>query len=631
MSPSEDEDEGSAGWWSLNPNIYHRHFVLRESNLEKIRTLTPFLPIYSPPSPSLSINDGKDGEKKHKGKPIRHRRPPPHTTTATAAAVQASSNFPWDPEGTTPPIEWRLLKYRDYILPDDFAHMIAARAREGFYLQSVLFGSNEHGDSSPATTPPCKKKDTSPRRHSLHQRQRRRSSSDRVQLTLVFHWKPHVIIEYRIRAHWLPASFMTTMPSFYERARSPRVEIFIRSDAEFAHLIQHSHLLRRRFQMTRMMQAMRQQQQQQGGAKAANGVTGGVTLTAHAISKVEKLKTYLQYLFEGDEMLTMLIDPVHQYFSPWKKSEADRQEMDVDVLKTRFCSFGATRFVSEDDRYQTRCWYDLECLDFLVGAETALVVRLVSEWADITLIKNDNQQQEREKDDDDDGEDDMEGVLPSFVKFLGRTVEEDVDYTQLQQYPSFCKIKIQHDYGCLITLGCLFFNSTPVIRQHVKAQLRVLLESANAFVCERPFSSLLIRDQAHFVSTAMVSGSEKDLTKFTQQEQRRRHRLEKKRSWFMPVGLWLTGEFIVHDYLWCARWIWHTRCDGRIVTQVPLVMVPSIDDLSYQFLCEARVQQVKFLRESERERGFEFRYPCIFGNSCKYLILRRIVDRFCVT
>ncbi|KAI8330096.1 hypothetical protein BC941DRAFT_188139 [Chlamydoabsidia padenii] len=471
-------DDENNGWWNLNPNIYHRHFILRESNLEKIRTLTPFLfhlPVLT-------------GDERRRDR-----------------AMQSFSNFPWDPEGITPPIEWRLLKYRDYALPDDFAHMIAARAREGFYLQSVLFEKSSTFINK----------------------------TDRIQLTLVFHWKPHVIIEYRIGASWLPGN-KTTRNKFYARIHSPRVEIFIRSDAEFAHLLQHAHLIRRRFQMIPQDSEV-----------------------AMAISKVEKLKTYLQYLVEGDGMLSDLI--TQDYFSPW---DEDHRHVDVAKLKSRFCSFGASRFSTENDRYQTRCWYDLECMNFLSLKETTtnVVEQQLATWADITLVKNDNQERNQQKEE--------VTALASYVKFLG--IEDiAVDYTRFQQYPSFCKIKIQHEYGNLVTLRCLFFNATPVIRQKVKSQLKIFLSSSVLF-CARPFSNLLIRDQDHFVTLK------------ENVECREEKETKKKRAWYMPVGLWLTGKHIVHDYLWCARWSWRTKINH---------INPPVHDLAFCFLSQARIEQ----------------------------------------
>ncbi|CAO3593606.1 unnamed protein product [Absidia cylindrospora] len=647
-------------WWNLDPNIYHRHFVLRESNLEKIRTLTPFHPRHhfhhtrssttspagpsantSPPSPTENYSDQHQHQHHH------HLR-----LQQGSSGIMAQTNFPWDPEGTTPPIEWRLLRYREYALPDDFSHVIAARAREGFYLQSVLFDNKSVPTQT--TTSTSSSPSSSSENQTAGKKKKRKpsnsstSSEERIQITMVLHWKPHVIIEYRVRATWLPLNQdQTQWGALFSRATSPQVEVFIRSDAEFAHILQNWNSLRRRAQIM-MMMAMtgpRESHHQHHPATLSNQLFfKGEPQAAQAYTKIEKLKTYLQCLFEGDDLLKDLIDPKNHYFCPWSENQSPpmNRPQKLKLLDERFRSFWFSRFSSEDSRALTRCWYDLDSIDILVGdispymdpklasslnqdfgpnvqesiqQSIAYVVTILkASWADIEMT-------ETTKKDDSDLEDE-DRLVPSFVKFI----DAASDFADLEFRPAYCQIKVKHEYGRLVTLRFLFFNVNAKIRNDMKSEAVALLEndallknnnSRSELICTRPLSRLLIRDDEHFKSDDilfspssegdMEVGSKKKVAgsfqKLKQSDKSsfsipappspsyplRQQYQQKSSSWYLPVGLWLTGEHIVHDYLLHSIWSWQTD-NYQDSYHRENKMMP-VHDLAFQLLCQARLDQ----------------------------------------
>ncbi|ORZ05243.1 hypothetical protein BCR42DRAFT_474175 [Absidia repens] len=648
-------------WWNLDPNIYHRHFVLRESNLEKIRTLTPFHPRHhfhhtrssassagaptNTASPEPTENDSNQHQHQHQHH--HHLR-----LQQGSSGIMAQTNFPWDPEGTTPPVEWRLLRYREYALPDDFSHVIAARAREGFYLQSVLFDNKcvptPLSRPTTTTTSTSSSSSSSSENQAAHdktagKKKKRKpsnsatSSEERIQITMVLHWKPHVIIEYRLRATWLPFNQdQAQWGTLFSRSTSPQVEVFIRSDAEFAHILQNWNSLRRRAQMM-MMMAMtgpRESHHHHHPQTLSNQLFfKGEPQAAQAYTKIEKLKTYLQCLFEGDDLLKDWIDPKNHYFCPWSEnhpsppfSEMDRPSK-LKLLNDRFRSFWFSRFSSEDSRVLTRCWYDLDCIDILVGdispymdpklasalnqdfgpnvqesiqQSIAYVVTILkASWADIELTaasaattKKDDHQQDSDQEDED-------RLVPSFVKFIDSTSPSGSDFADLERHPAYCQIKVKHEYGRLVTLRFLFFNANANIRQDMKKKL-------------------LIRDDEHFKSDDilfsssssdgdMEDGSKKKLAGSSQKIKQsdkisfslpappspsyplRQQYQQKSSSWYLPVGLWLTGEHIVHDYLLHSIWSWQTD-NYQDSYHRENKMMP-VHDLAFQLLCQARLDQ----------------------------------------
>ncbi|KAF7728436.1 hypothetical protein EC973_006116 [Apophysomyces ossiformis] len=559
------------------PNVYHQNLFFRECILSKHAS-----------EAGLQIN----GEEKKSGS----REMSGNNTAEIGRKARDRYNFPWDPDSKPPEDEFRLLKYREYPLPVEFSHVIAARAREGFTLQSVTF------DDSTGT------RKSDPGMSNLQASDFAAVRKEKIQLIMVLHWQPNVTIEYRIRATWLPTIIGTSSQRKNEKvllssgifagAKAPRAEIYVRTDNGFAHVLKNWDSFRRRAQMMGVV---------------TGSIYFGEAYALPTFAKVDRLKTYLVDIFEGDEMLKTVIGFNSKFllshpatdessvFPSGSDTENTQEAAFIDAFKAFWEKINATEF-----RTRTRCWYDYECLDLLVGdvspymapklismynqdfvsnVETEIlstverVKKILSIWADI------------------EGEDGtFVRLVHRFAPNLSSSEETYKNYFLYSLgYPvSFCEVRIRREYGRMITLRLLLFNVDVQARKRTVDRLIQLLKTSSETnapcnrICQRPFSSLLMRDPKHFQDLpSSVLGSavnrDKDSAKVS------RVTMARARSWYLPNSVWLTSEYIVRDYLKHMTWSWQTD-NYQDQYHKSNKMMP-IHDLAFQFLCQARLDQ----------------------------------------
>lgn len=567
------------------PNIFHRQFLFRETVLTRYHH-----------SESILQAEKDSG--------IPHRR----DNMESNNEMRDRFNFPWDPYAKPPEGDWRLLKYREYILPSEFSHIIAARAREGFTVQSVTFDDGTGSKHVDSGIQDLEVPDFSAVR------------KERIQIIMIMRWQPNVSIEYRIRATWLPTIIgksdsyksedILMSSGIFSRGKAPRAEIFVRTDASFAHMLQNWDVFRRRAQMMGVV---------------TGSIYFGETYAAPVYSKIEKLKTYLVDIYEGDEVLKTVIGFPNKFWlsmstgnngespsitrpethnmnsSPNRISMSHQNKQFIDSFKNFW-----ERVNNSDSRARTRSWYDPACIDLLVGDVSPYMTPKLTSTSnkdfvfsveeDILFMVENVKSVMRDWSD-------FESKDGTFVKMMHKitspaaTSEEKVkDYftTSLGFPPSFCELRVRHEYGRLITLRLLFFNVEVLARKKTTESLIYLLETTDNtkascnMICRRPFSRLLMRDPKHFGDAVSDShpetpGSEKAIGNLTKNQSR-------SKAWYLPVAMWLTSEYIVRDYLQHMTWTWQTDSYQDMYHRENKMM--PIHDLAFQFLCQARLDQV---------------------------------------
>jgi hypothetical protein len=581
------------------PNIYHRQFLFRETVLTR-HNQSEFL-----------LQAEKDN-----GTPQLNRRENMETNNDLGGRF----NFPWDPYAKPPEGDWRLLKYREYTLPAEFSHIIAARAREGFTVQSVTF---DDGSGS---------KHVDPGIHDLEVPDFAAVRKERIQIVMIMRWQPNVSIEYRIRATWLPTIIGNTSSyksedllmssGIFSRGKAPRAEIFVRTDAGFAHMLQNWDVFRRRAQMMGVV---------------TGSIYFGETHAAPVYAKIEKLKTYLIDIFEGDEVLKTVIGFPNKFWmsaasapasgggnggESGSSSLASSLRNEAQSLNTVSNRFGLVqqkvqfidsfrefweRINNSDARARTRCWYDSDCIDLLVGdVSPYMTPKLASTYNqdfvtnvedDIMVMVDNIKVVMRDWAD-------FEAKDGTFVRMMHKIMtgpaassdEQIKDYftSSLAYPPSFCELRVRHEYGRLITLRLLFFNVEVLVRKRATEYLIHLLKTTDDtkvpcnMICHRPFSRLLMRDPKHFADASLgphpeIPDGEKNSGNLTKNHSR-------SKAWYLPVAMWLTSEYIVRDYLRRMTWSWQTDNYQDLYHRENKMM--PIHDLAFQFLCQARLDQV---------------------------------------
>ncbi|KAI7867129.1 hypothetical protein BDF14DRAFT_1984118 [Spinellus fusiger] len=543
------------------PNVYHRKFLFKETYLSK-QMFDSQHHIHEDQSPKKERRDGS-------GPPSLDGR----------RELNPRHNFPWDPRASPPKIDWCLLKYREYLLPVEFSHIMASRAREGFSLKSITFDRGNGSSKSDTTSEKERTLDFDA------------VKKERIQISMVMYWQPNITIEYRIRATWLPCVFKTDgqifpetiylSNSIFSRAKVPRAEILVRTDTGFAHMLQNWDVFQRRAQMM--------------GVVTGSAYVGEAHTTP-MFSKIENLKSYLGSIFERDEALKNIIgfNVLHQ------KSALHRGSF-IEVFQDYWNKLNSTEL-----RMYTRCWYDYACIDMLVGDispymspkftstynqdfvenvekeiyHSVLRVRdVLNEWADFES---------------------SDGTFVRFIHgFVTTPCQEDTtkDYfsKSLDIPPSFCELRIRQEYGRLVTIRLLFFNVDVKYRRRTLKSIDTTLRnsnitnSSNNKICQRPFSWLLMRDDKHFQDISSVRKSEQPSENNSHADKVQKKNDHRSRTWYLPVAMWLTGEYVVRDYLQHMTWTWHTDNDQDNYHKKNKMM--PVHDLAFQFLCQARLDQ----------------------------------------
>ncbi|KAI7903406.1 uncharacterized protein BX663DRAFT_433900 [Cokeromyces recurvatus] len=575
------------------PNLFHRKFLFRETIL--MRSLHS----------ELRLQTEKDSQ----GQLNRHDLSGSNLTESNHELSKYRFNYPWDPYARPPEGELRLLKYREYTLPSEFSHLIAARAREGFTVQSVTFDDGTGSKHIDVSLQDIEASDLSSIR------------KERIQIIMVLRWQPNVLIEYRIKATWLPTIIgnahntyksenILMASNIFSRGKAPRAEIFVRTDASFAHMLQNWDIFRRRAQMMGVV---------------TGSIFFGESYAVSIYSKIEKLKNYLIDIFEGDEILKSVLGFPNKYWmtslsagsndanTSYLSSSTNRPESLLNgnnstTSETTTSSQQKSayidafrdfwdRFNASEARARTRCWYDPGCIDILVGdVSPYMTPKLTSSYNQEFLSNIEDDIMFMMKN--------IEAVIEEWSDFVSEdgtyvrmmhklisspalsTDEHMKDYFSLSLTypPSFCELRIRHEYGRLMTLRLLFFNVEAQARKRAIEHLTQLLKTdrrtndACNMICKRPFSRLLMRDPKHFAESSFLT------TKQVNSGGKSR-----SKTWYLPVAMWLTSEYIVRDYLKRMTWLWQTNNyqDGYHRENK---MMP-IHDLAFQFLCQARLDQ----------------------------------------
>ncbi|KAJ2955540.1 hypothetical protein NQZ79_g8467 [Umbelopsis isabellina] len=566
------------------PNIYHRMFLIRDICFGRARTESQIIP----------LEEGVDS--------------------------QTNLNFPWDPRSISPPVENHLLKYQEYPLPSDFSHVIAARVRQGFVVQSL--NVEDHTTRSGE--------------YSLRK--------ERIQIVLLLQWQPNITVEYRIRASWFPAYIAQvetaglTGPGglgvlhggIFARSKAPKAEIFIRAYAVFAHTLQNWDALHRRAQMMGL-------------------VTGGDSFGEYSASplysKVYKLKKFLLEIYRVDEVLKSFIGYNARYLSGSKPVSDEEVEISLsrkEQNQRRYDSYVAAlkEFWNHANGLDVRSLmfscYDVACIDILISnLKPYSSLKLTMSYEDyidhfehniqhtISRIKDyvDKQWATLTSDDEDvyvkvlqksrknpfqAGDDHLE--LESYD--WNREQGENLSLHNLQQVISFVELRLRRENGNSLSARLMFFNADVYARRRI---VRDLKEGLNQIrydnetwrslsnrseepdplywqpdgrylkVLQRPLSNLLMRDPAHLNSADRVP---QYLTKFSPLYSQRQ---VAHKPWFISRPTWLTSEYIVPNYLR------HITCRWQIDQVNALANKENsswrILELAFQFICQNRLEQ----------------------------------------
>ena len=532
------------------PNTYHTKYLLREFTL-------------APRHPDLRLHDPLESSGRDR---------------LVIDEQQGLYNFPWDPAASGPLEPLRLLRYREYLLPAEFSHVIASRAREGFTLHSVSFDNSKKSPATAtATTSATATANSSPLR-TFDAPDFSSVKKERIQIIMALQWQPNVVIEYRIRATWLPAIIgplreLKTDPRFlpssiFSRAKAPRAEVFVRTDAEFAHMLQNWDAFRRRAQMM--------------------GVVTGApylsdTYNAPAYVKAEKLKKYLIDIYEGDEVLKSVLGFNNKYLSGLQLTEASQQR---NAFIETFHNFWE-KINRSSTRPRSRSWYDDNCIDLLLGDVSPYMSPKLTSLYNHDFVNNaeysineafENLQRVLGS------WADFQGTDGTFVRVMNRFVNspeinnsnaKELFSYSLSYPPSFYEVRVRREYGRLISVRLLFFNMDVQARQRTMEHLLHILElpdEPSSMICRRPYSRLLMRDTKHY---HQYGGST--------------YIRNQSRAWYLPTAMWLASEYIVRDYLRHIIWTWQTDSHQNQYHREHKMM--PLHDLAFQFLCQARLDQ----------------------------------------
>ncbi|CAO3694793.1 unnamed protein product [Umbelopsis ramanniana] len=579
-------EKDSAPWDNLiqPPNIYHRMLLIRDICLGLQRK----------DSKMLSVDEKNDD---------RHRL-----------------NFPWDPSSVPMPIENHLLKYQEYSLPSDFSHIIAARVRQGFGLQSLTV--EDHSTKSGEFA----------------------LRKERIQLVLSMQWQPNITVEYRIRASWFPAYIAQVESTgltgggglgvlhggIFARSKAPKAEIFIRAYGVFAHTLQNWDALQRRAQMMGLVLG-----EDRVGDYAATPLS----------SKVYKLKKFLSEVYRVDEVLKSIIGHNARYLAGSKPVSDDEGETPVSKKEQNLKRFDSyveafkdfwNHVNGLDIRTLMFSCYDTACIDILIAhlrpfsslkfamsyeeyidrfeeniRKTATQIKDYLEKHWMTFISDDDEVfikilQKTKKNPFQAGDDHLE--LASYD--WNRNQGENMLFSNMQQVVSFVELRLRRENGNCLSARLMFFNADVYARRRIVRDLKDVLgkirNDANAWryyshsidkldtllpkpdgrylkICKRPLSSLLMRDPRHLNSDDRIP---QYLSKFSPLFSQRQ---VAHKPWFIARPTWLTAEFIVPNYLRHITWKWQIEQVNTNVQKDNDIW--KVSERAFQFICQRRLDQ----------------------------------------
>ncbi|KAI8369527.1 uncharacterized protein BYT42DRAFT_538912 [Radiomyces spectabilis] len=572
------------------PNIYHYRLLMREVLLDKTQAKMSRLL-----AAAGRIND-----------PIVNKDPlstallglPPSARTLQYEGMlpmQTNGNAPWTYGSELVPADTRLLRFQEYYLPTEFWHAITARLHQGFSLSSVLFDDSRHRRGTNHTEELVKK--------------------ERILITLTLNWQPDITIEYRIRAYWsspwsdylrsLLMNVAERTPSIQLNAkdtnflsehhlldcvRSPKAEVLIRANSTFSHMLQNWDAFQRRSQMM-------------GIFTGSLGI-GRDFSASPGFLKVGKLKKLLVRISETDELLKSLVSV-----------KLDQGPKDLcEKFQATWTKMDGSEF-----RPHTRCWYDDASFDIILKAgcsseytyNTALLDtfqieaedavqqmhRELEKWATFTSKDHTYVKLFMDASIQPTHHDEQLRELSTSPGYMASTVEATS--------PQFCEARLFQDKQRIINVRILFFNLSMAAQQQVTDDLKsimtrlpVTVENAlihpgvkypaspsgkehavhsmdqRAMICQRPLSSLLLRDFEHYMSSEA----------FFEKQQ-----LFMTKMWHINPTFWLNGEFIVRNYLHHSAWHWHI--EGPYLETDSFTKLKSLQELAYSYICKARLTE----------------------------------------
>ncbi|KAI7869277.1 hypothetical protein BDF14DRAFT_1880142 [Spinellus fusiger] len=623
----------------LSPNMYHINFLIKEICLDRIRL----------------ENKGMNGSGRVNDLPFDLSRDslshgvPDFSIDNRAQSYDEQGNrtmassiaFPWDPYSQPSVVEKKLLKYQEYYLPTEFWHVFSARIRQGFCLSSIVFDDNRSRRTANAPEDILSKK-------------------ERVMITLVLNWHPNITIEYRIRANWsstwskylkgtsplhensLPTVLLEDELTLDEEGmlncmKAPKVEILIRANSSFAHMLQNWEVFQRRSQMMGI-------------------VTGSIGIGDFSGSpiflKVGQLKKLLIRISETDAMLKTLVS----INSPYSQGTIYQQQSEfIKQFETIWDNINDSEF-----RPFSRYWYDEHCFDIIVDYSisykstykmvdesndfmTNTLLQLnkkLSAWMTITkkdsvYIKILNLEKMWQE----------ETSAPTniYTDLLQTSVKLNSGPRLANKYMQFCEVRICRDKDRIISVRLLFFNTSISRREEVIEEVKRMLiihpveqestmrelevksaatpdsdenQLVSVKIIHRPISLLLMRDAEHYMASA---------------EQIENQQTQINKMWYINSTFWLTGEFLVRNYLYHRAWHWEVEdYQTDIYVQNKLM---GLQALAFDYLCKARLSQ-SYIIVSSQHLSCHFYKEVKIGSSLsaiQYYIWRNVANKKIIT
>lgn len=188
----------------------------------------------------------------------------------------------------------------------------------------------------------------------------------------------------------------------------------------------------------------------------------------------------------------------------------------------------------------------------------------------------------------------------------------------------FCEVRVIRETDCVLCIKLMFFNADADQRQYITDELQNLfslshqnllvqtltgLEVKNVpsasvgmhdieeneynlqfinlpvKVTKRPLSSLLIRDDSHFLPASHIKGSDLELEKYNATCD------TSMTPWYINPALILTGEYIVRNYLYQYTWHWDAQDVPNDKQLYGRYFVPVLD-LAFDHITVIRLDQV---------------------------------------
>ncbi|KAI9025012.1 hypothetical protein CLU79DRAFT_93554 [Phycomyces nitens] len=619
------------------PNIYHLRFLMKEICLDKLRSDNRRMTA-SGRANDLSLELSRD-HLPHTLPDIGMDNRTIHYDEQINRAMISAIGFPWDPYSEPMAVETKLLKYHEYYLPTEFWHAINARVRQGFYMSSIVFDDNRH-------------------RRTANGPEDFLSKKERVMITLVLHWQPNITVEYRIQANWSStwAKYLKGFSSIHERSlssvlledestnekegmlgcmKAPKVEILVRANSTFAHMLQNWDTFQKRSQI----------------AGVFGDGAGGDFSGSPGFLKVRKLKKLLVRMSKTDAMMKTLVS-VNSYASDTIYTSHKKYIQQFDTTWDKING--------SDFRPYSCYWYDDCCFDLIAVfpasygrvqkkagdipeyMENAVlqVNKRLSQWA--TITKKDYVCIKILSPEDPGQEWDSTGENADQMALQEESDPIPTAYIS-NKYMEFCEVRVSQDKDRVISVRLLFFNTNASKRHAVVEELKEILAMPSAdqedsienievrrlapirfnnpkdiplAVVNRPLSTLLMRDNMHYMAS---------------EEKIEQQQTQINKMWYIDSTFWATGEFIVRNYLCHRAWHWEVR-DFQPDTYSQNNLM-GLQSLVFEHLCKARLDQ-KYILVTSQEKACHFYKEIQIGNTVsaiQYYIWRDIPNNKVIT